>query len=206
MRTADMTSDMKANMRSFTNSLSPSITNMIRMDHTSVLATFHQYEISSSPRTKKALVDTACMALEIHAQLEEEIFYPAMRAADTDGTVMEKSVPEHNEMRRLITKLRGMEATDPEYDQTFMELMRDVLHHVADEETTLLPDAERLLKDRLGELGMEMTKRRMQIAAPRAGEFASNTLRGLPASTMLMAAGAVLAGTYLFRRSNNTHH
>jgi hypothetical protein len=94
-----------------------------------------------------------------------------------------------------------MKPADPAYDQTFMQLMRDVMHHVADEETTLLPDAERLLPDRLGELGAQMTKRRLQLAAPRAGEIAVNTMRGLPTSSMLVAAGAVLAGTYFARRA-----
>jgi hemerythrin superfamily protein len=191
----------EAIMKSFTEAISPSITNMIRMDHTHALATFHQYEIGSSPKTKKALVDTACLALEIHAQLEEEIFYPAMREFAADTRTVEKSIPEHDEMRRLIAKLRSMEPTDTTYDQTFMELMRDVMHHVAEEETTLLPDAERLLADRLGQLGAEMTKRRIQLAAPRAGEIAMNTMRGFPASSMLVAAGAVLAGTYFARRA-----
>jgi hemerythrin superfamily protein len=193
-------------MKSFTDKLSPSVTNMIRMDHTSVMETFHQYEISSSPQLKKALVSTACLALEIHAQLEEEIFYPAMRNLAADTPIVGKSVPEHNEMRRLIGQLRSMEPTDPIYDQTFMELMRDVLHHVADEETTLLPDAERLIPDRLGELGMQMTKRRMQLMAPRAGEIASNTAHSLPASSMLVAAGAVLAGTYFAKRAMDHRH
>ena len=61
--------------------LSPSITNMIRMDHTHVLTTFRQYEIDTPLRAKKGLADTICVALEIHTQLEEEIFYPALRAA-----------------------------------------------------------------------------------------------------------------------------
>lgn len=188
-------------MKSFKNSLSPTITNMIRMDHTTVMETFHQYEIASSPKTKKALVNTACLALEIHAQLEEEIFYPAMRVVATDASVVEKSVPEHNEMRRLITSLRSMEASAPAFDQTFMELMRTVMHHVADEETMLLPQAEKLLGHRLSELGAEMTKRRIQLTAPHAGELASNTMRSFPASSMLMAAGAVIAGTYLAKRA-----
>jgi hemerythrin superfamily protein len=191
-------------MKSIHSTLSPTITNMIRMDHTSVLETFHQYEIDTAPKAKKALVNTACLALEIHAQLEEEIFYPAMRAVAADNAVVDKSVPEHNEMRRLIGQLRSMEPTDPAYDQTFMQLMRDVMHHVADEETTLLPDAERLLAPRLGELGAEMTKRRLQLAAPRAGEFAANAMHGLPTSSMLMAAGAVLAGTYFAKRAFQT--
>src|SRR5215207_2942449 len=75
--------------------LSPSITNMIRMDHTHVLSAFHQYEVDTPSRVKKGLADTVCVALEIHAQLEEEIFYPALRAiADTE--FLQKSVPEHD--------------------------------------------------------------------------------------------------------------
>jgi hemerythrin superfamily protein len=192
-------------MNTLTNTLSPSITNMIRLDHTHVLSTFHQYQMDSSPQTKQALVNTACLSLEIHAQLEEEIFYPAMREFAADTPVVEKSVPEHNEMRRLIGELRAMQPTDPNYDQIFMQLMRDVMHHVADEETTLLPDAERLLADRLGELGAKMTKRRLQLAGPRAGEIAVNTLRGMPTTSMLVAAGAVLAGTYFVRRAFTRH-
>lgn len=203
---ASFTDSFTDKLAPLTNKLSPTITNMIRMDHTHVMATFHQYEIDTNPQTKQALVNTACLALEIHAQLEEEIFYPAMRDAATDKQVLDKSVPEHSEMRRLIAKLRSMAPTDPAYDQTFMELMRDVLHHVADEETVLLPDAERTMgADKLSELGAEMTKRRLQLAAPRAGEIAMNTMRGFPTSTMLVAAGAVLAGTYMARRAFVRH-
>lgn len=193
------------NMKSLANTFAPSVTNMIRMDHTQVLTIFHQYEMDSSPQTKQALVNNACLSLEIHTQLEEEIFYPAMRSFAADSPVVSKSIPEHNEMRRLIGELRAIQPTDPAYDQTFMELMRDVLHHVADEETTLLPDAERLLGDRLGELGAQWTKRRMELAAPRAGEIAVNTVRGMPASTMVMAAGALLAGTYIAKRAFGRH-
>ena len=169
----------------------PTATNMIRADHTHVLATFHQYEIDTSPGTKRALVNTICLALEIHAQLEEEIFYPTMREIARDAGVVGKSVPEHDEMRRLVAKLRSMEPTDTDYDATVMELMRDVMHHVADEETILLPDAERSLADRLEELGAAMTKRRLELTAPKTGEIAWNTVRALPASNVLMGAGAV---------------
>jgi len=72
-----------------------------------------------------------------------------------------------------------------------MELMRDVLHHVADEETILLPDAERVLADRLEELGAAMTKRRLELVAPRTLELAWSQARALPASNVLMGAGAV---------------
>jgi hypothetical protein len=70
-------------MPSFAGKLVPTATNMIRMDHTHVMSTFHQYEIDASPRSRQALVNVICLALEIHAQLEEEIFYPALRAMDS---------------------------------------------------------------------------------------------------------------------------
>jgi hemerythrin superfamily protein len=188
-------------MNSLLKKLSPTITNLIRMDHTHVMVAFHQYEADTPPRTKKALVNTVSVALEIHAELEEEIFYPAVRRVVTDPVVIDKSVPEHDEMRRLIAKLREMEPTDADYDRTVMELMRDVMHHVADEETVLLPAAERLLAGELSELGARMTKRRLELATPRAGEIAGNTLRALPTSTMLMSVGALLAGGLVVNRA-----
>jgi hemerythrin superfamily protein len=169
----------------------PTATNMIRADHTHVLATFHQYEVDTSPGTKRALVNTICLALEVHAQLEEEIFYPALREVAGDAGVVAKSVPEHDEMRRLIGRLREMQPEDAGYDATVMELMRDVMHHVADEETILLPDAERTLADRLEDLGAAMTKRRFELIAPKLPEIAWNQARALPASNVLMGAGAV---------------
>jgi hemerythrin superfamily protein len=186
-------------MKLFT-SMSPSITTMIKMDHTHVLSVFHKYKTHDDPETKRGLVNTACIALEIHAQLEEEIFYPAMRGGPVDTALIEKSVPEHDEMKRLIADLRGMEPTDPAYDQTFMELMRDVMHHVADEETTLLPDAERLIPERLSELGAQMTERRMELLKPRAKDLVVNGARGIPNTSMLIAAGALVAGGYAMRR------
>lgn len=190
-------------MTSILSRLSPSITNMIRLDHTHVLSTFHQYEVDTSPRIKKGLVGTVCVALEIHAQLEEEIFYPALRAvAETE--VVQKSVSEHQHMRQLVSSLRNMEPGDNEYDKKFFELMNNVMHHVADEETLLLPAAERLLTSRLGELGAEMTKRRMQLAVPRTPEIARGMARSMSTGTLLVAAGTLLAGGYLMTRPAET--
>jgi hemerythrin superfamily protein len=186
-------------MTSILTRLSPSITNMIRLDHTHVLSTFHQYEAETSQRIKKGLADTICLSLEIHAQLEEEIFYPALRAiAETD--FVKKSVPEHNQMRQLISQLRNLRPGDARYDETFFQLMNVVMHHVADEETLVLPAAERVLSDRLGELGAEMTKRRMQLAVPRTGELAGGVARSMSTGTLLVAAGTLLAGGYLMTR------
>jgi hypothetical protein len=179
--------------------VSPSITSMIRMDHSHVMVTFHKYRPDASPGKKKAIVNTVCLALEIHAQLEEEIFYPALGAVDTDEQVLGKSRPEHDEMRRLIHKLRSMEPGDAGYDETFYELLRDVMHHVADEETVLLPAAERRLAGQLSDLGAQMTRRRFQLVAPHSGEIALNTARVTPVTTALLTGG-VLAGLIMIAR------
>lgn len=197
-------------MNTVMSKLAPKATGMIRMDHTHVMATFHQYHADTRPATKQALVNTICLALEIHAQLEEEIFYPAMReVAESDSAAVDKSLPEHAEMKRLIGLLRGMDPSDAAYDGTVQELMRGVMHHVADEETTLLPDAERLLSaERLGELGARMTRRRIELSAPHSAEMAANMARAMPASKMLAVTGAVLAGTFIAKRAfgSRTHH
>jgi len=186
-------------MNQLISQLSPTVTNMIRMDHSHVLTTFHQYEPNSSQRVKKGLVDNICVALEIHAQLEEEIFYPALRAvAETDA--VKKSLPEHDEMRRLISQLRMLEPGDASFDTTFYQLMNNVIHHVADEETLLLPAAERVLADRLGELGARMTTRRLQLVGPRSAEIAGSMARSLGAATLVAGAGALLAFSYMLAR------
>lgn len=179
--------------------LSPSITNMIRLDHTHVLSAFHQYEVGAPERRRKGLADNVCVALEIHAQLEEEIFYPALRLV-ADNEVLRKSTPEHDEMRGLISRLRNMPVSDPAFDDTFFALMRQVMHHVADEETLLLPAAERLLGDQLQELGTRMNKRRLELAAPRTPEIASSVARSLSPGTLIAAGGAMLAGACLLAR------
>jgi hemerythrin superfamily protein len=186
-------------MNRMMNRLSPGATTMIRMDHTHALMTFHRYHVDTIPDRKRAIVETLSLALEIHATLEEEIFYPAMRSIDPD--LVDKSIPEHGEMKRLIEQLREMRPEERGYDATVMELMRDVIRHVADEETKLLPDAERVLGERrLSELGMEMTRRRLQLAAPHAGEIAVNTVRSYPGATLAFT-GVVALGAWLAARA-----
>lgn len=174
--------------------ISPSITDMIRFDHSHVMLTSHQYVVTKKAAVRKALAETICDALEIHATLEEEIFYPALRQLGLGGATLAKSVPEHLEMRAMIAKLRAADPATPPYDQMFSELMRDVMHHVADEETVLLPEAERMLsKTRLNELGVQMSKRRLQLLAPKAGRVARNTAVGFSSSTTAVVLGAVSA-------------
>ena len=168
--------------------IGPSATDMIRADHSRVMALFHRYKANAGATRKQAVFAMIRASLLVHARIEEEIFYPAMRAAGS--TLLDELEPEHEEMRSLIAQLSGMAPDDPQYDQTFMEMMRAVIHHVADEETMLLTHAESVLEGRLGALGARMAKRRLELMAPRAA----------PASGWMVAAGALLAGLYLVRR------
>lgn len=185
--------------------LSPSVTDMIRFDHSHVLVTFHQYTTTSKASVKKALAETICDALEIHATLEEEIFYPVIRRLNPNEAVIQKSEPEHDEMRRMIAELRETKASDPRHDTLLHDLMRDVMHHVADEETVLLPEAERLLgKDRLNELGAAMTRRRLELLKPKAGRIAKNTAVGFSGSTTAIVvglAGALMAARFVSKKA-----
>jgi hypothetical protein len=157
------------------------------------------------------LVTNACIALQVHAQLEEEIFYPALRAIIPGDEVLEKSEPEHQQMRDLIAELRERCATreplDAAFDEKFMALMRIVIHHVADEETRLLPAAERLMRDELTRLGVQMTRRRMELLKPHAREVVTSAARSFPVGTAagaaLVTAGAVAVGAMLLSRGRN---
>jgi hemerythrin superfamily protein len=174
--------------------LSPSITDMIRFDHSHVLVSFHQYTSDKRPRVKRALAETICTALEIHATLEEEIFYPVIRQLNGAEPVIQKSVPEHMQIRRIIAELRRTRASEARHDELLMELMREVIHHVADEETVLLPEAERMLgNDRLSELGAKMTRRRLELLSPKAGKMATNTVLGFSGSTTALVVGLASA-------------
>jgi hemerythrin superfamily protein len=184
--------------------LAPYITTLIRLDHTHALALFRRVRPWTSASRKRAIITNACIALEVHAQLEEEIFYPALRKVLGDNEILDKSVPEHDEMRELIRMLRGKDVEASDYDETVHSLMRAVLHHVADEESILLPRAEMLLGDQLGELGMQMTRRRMELLRPNLNEAAVTFARSFPVATVATAAGLLAIGWMLLRPGKRT--
>ena len=177
--------------------LSPTITDMIRLDHTHLLATFHQYSNDKSIDTKRALSNSICLALEIHAQLEEAIFYPALREVIPENETLLNSLPAHNELKNLISKLRECSPKDQKFEPILMELIRDTLHHAADEETYLLPLAEKLFsKARLQQLGVEMTSLRVKLVAPHSAEIALNTVKTFQQSSTFWV-GTLIATTVI---------
>lgn len=165
------------------------VTTAIRADHTHVMAAFHRYRHNSPWWHKRAIVRTACTALEIHTQLEEEILYPALARVDPDNDVLKKSKPEHDAIRQAIERLRGMGPENAVYDSLFMQLMHTVIHHVADEETVLLPRVERVLEAELASLGAAMTRRRIQLlGAHRPARIALDTAVTFSIATALLGA------------------
>ena len=197
---------VRRRMSSLLDSMTPDITRMIRLDHAHVLAAFRRYRSRMSEVRRRALVENVCLALDVHTQLEEEIFYPAMRQIAAAGEILDKSVPEHEEARTLIRSLRGLGPLDPTYDETFRKLIRAVLHHVADEETVLLPLAEELMPDELGHLGRLMMQRRMELLKPHAAEAAATTIRTFPLGAAAAAAGVLAAGWLLVRGLTGRSH
>ncbi len=190
-------------MNSVVEKMSPSITSMIRMDHTHVMAAFHRYKQDTSPARKQAIVEHICIALTAHARLEEEIFYPALRSVLRGDEVLDKSEPEHDEMRGYMAELRDMNPDSPEFDETFMALMRTVMHHVADEETWLLPAAELRLTDQLHMLGARMAKRRVELLGPHTAEVASTGIRTFPTGAAIAIGGALALGAVIFANSKS---
>jgi hemerythrin superfamily protein len=178
-----------------------SATDLVRADHSRVLAAFHRYDPSGQSAVQRALVETICLALEIHAEIEEKILYPAAR--ENQEPTVDKSVSEHAKMRQLITTLRSLDPENPQYEPTIMELMSLVIHHVADEETRILPAVDRLPREILRDLSARMWKRRAQLMMENWSAIASNKVRAAPAfGGILVAAGvvAVLAVGRAMRR------
>lgn len=194
-------------MNTLMSKMAPGAAKMIRMDHAHVMALFHKIEPGLSASARGATVRNICSALEVHAQLEEELFYPALREAGVELQQLERSVPEHDEMRGLIDRIRASGQDSGAQDELVNQLMRSVLHHVAEEETVLLPAAEKVLgEEQLSELGARMTERRMALAKPRMGQMAMDMARSSPARTALVVAGTIAAGALLLGGLRRGHH
>lgn len=182
----------------------PTVTDQIRFDHHQVLVAFHQYTPAARPAARQALADTICDLLDIHATLEREILYPVLHLLHPTDPMVLKIEAETDEVCRWIAQLRATRVPDARHAPLLFQLMREVLHHVADEETRLLPELERLLsKERLGELGSAMALRHLALARPGAGKLARNALTGFSGSTTVLVAGAavaMLAGRAIARR------
>lgn len=106
-------------------------------DHNVVKKMFIDYgalieEDAPSP-AKRDLAHRICQALTIHAQLEEEIFYPEVRAAVGDDALMDGALAEHDQAKQLIASIQSMSAADANYDATVKKLGALIDEHVLEE-------------------------------------------------------------------------
>lgn len=182
-----------------------SITELIRHEHLHVLQQFHRLDPSLRAETRKAVIRHVCAALELHTQLEEEIFYPALLDAGVQAGALDRSGPEHARIRERVTQVRSLcedSATPPDsLADALNELFNGVLHHIADEETQLLPAAERFFSaERLAELGTRSEDRRSVLLQPHAGGMTRDLARAAQGKTALVTVSALLAGSLLIGR------
>lgn len=115
---------------------------MLKADHEAVSQMFADYEATRSVPKKKALVDEICSALSVHAQIEEEIFYPAVKAALKDKLLVPEATVEHAGVKDLIAQLQGVEPDGEMYDAKVKVLSEYVKHHVKEEQNEMFPKAK----------------------------------------------------------------
>ncbi len=137
---------------------------LLKADHKSVDELFTQYEKSKSNNRKKQIVAQICKELTIHAQVEEEIFYPAVQNALKDHELVPEAYIEHGSLKVLIKALKGVEPNGDMYDAKVKVMSEYVKHHVKEEEKEMFPEAKTTSLDML-ELGEQIDKRKKQLAA-----------------------------------------
>jgi len=134
---------------------------LLKQDHKTVEKLFKQFEKAGdgAMKKKRQIVDEIIRELSIHAEIEEQIFYPAVRAAeipDVQDMVLE-SLEEHLAAKRLLSDLDGMDAEAERFDAKVTVLMENIRHHVEEEEDELFPAVRKVLKRKvLTELGSSM--------------------------------------------------
>lgn len=139
-------------------------TALLRADHKAVNLLFEQYESSKSSTKKKALVEQICTELTVHAQIEEEIFYPQVKEALKDKELIPEATVEHATLKDLIAQLEEGEPGDEMYDAKVKVLAEYVKHHVKEEQTEMFPKAKESKLDMYA-LGEQLQQRKDELMA-----------------------------------------
>ena len=138
---------------------------LLTADHAKVKKMFKELEKLSKKddeEGKQELATQICQELMVHAQLEEEIFYPAAREAIEDEDLMNEAVVEHNSAKELIAQIQSMGASDPMFDATVKVLGEYVNHHIEEEQNEIFPKVEKAKVD-LEEIGAEIAQRKEEL-------------------------------------------
>ncbi len=148
-----------------TQGASPSALELLKQDHREVEEWFDEYnELKEDDDRKRALVEKICLALKVHAQIEEEIFYPQAREATKDNDVIDEAAVEHATVKHLIGEIEGMEVDEELYDAKIRVPGEMVKHHIKEEEKELFPELVSA-KIVLDAVGKELAKRKEELMA-----------------------------------------
>jgi len=137
---------------------------LLKADHQAVTELFAEYEKARTKAQKRALVTKICTELTAHAQIEEEIFYPAVKAALHDKLLVPEASVEHAGIKHLIAEIEGMEPDGELFDAKVKVLSEYVKHHVKEEQNEMFPKAKESKMDMV-ELGERMAARKEELLA-----------------------------------------
>ena len=139
---------------------------MLMEDHKRAQKLFREFKQidRDDPEACREIVEMACAELKLHATLEQEFFYPAVRKAlaEDDEALLDEAEIEHDTINNLIERLEGLQPRDPYYGPAFTVLSEYVKHHVKAEEGELFPKVKKAKLD-LGELGARMRARQEEL-------------------------------------------
>jgi hypothetical protein len=135
-------------------------------DHLAAGKVFRQFlklaKKDSSPVERKALADKVCGMLKVHMAIEEEIFYPAARAAGVEPDEMDEAYVEHASGKELIAQISAGKPGDDYYDAKVKVLSDLIEHHVIEEHTEMFPKCRRSKMD-LPVLRASMAARKKEL-------------------------------------------
>lgn len=144
-----------------------SAVDLLDADHKAVKKMFIDYNAliddGAPAPARRALAGRICQALTIHAQIEEEIFYPAVRKAIGDDALMDQALAEHGEAKELIARIEAMKATSDNYDATVQLLAKAIDQHVLEEREQIFLQAQQSPLD-LRSLVVPLYRRKKELA------------------------------------------
>lgn len=137
---------------------------MLKADHQKVSDLFAQYEKARVSSKKKDLVMQICNELTVHAQIEEEIFYPAVKKATKDRELVPEALIEHATLKDLIAQVKNVEPEGEMFEARITVLSEYVKHHVKEEENDMFAKAKASKLDMM-KLGEELASRKDELMA-----------------------------------------
>lgn len=141
---------------------------LLKQDHDEAEKLFDQYEDAKDEdnvELKVQIATAVCRALAVHAMVEEELFYPALREADDMAAeLLDEALVEHASVKQLVAVIEAGAPDDPLYDATVRVLGEYVKHHVKEEEGEIFPVARKAGLD-LEALGAAIRARKAELEA-----------------------------------------